>query len=355
MKNQQINNFRNKPVCDGHFHPHERISLDETVSIYKRAFDYFELDKVAVQCLPSYSKVNNYEALYLKNVFPNVYINCGLLHGETFEPYEIQAKKLFDMGCDGFKMLEGKPDYRKQLGKPLDHPSFDKFYAFLEQNKLPLLLHYGDPREFWDKDKIPKWALERGWLYDSSFVHFDEGQKEIERVLEKFPKLHLILAHFFFTSDNYDYAVNLMEKCQNVFLDLTPGTEMYFNFEQDSRWRDFFIKYADRILYGTDTYNWQRDERTYEDQFGHAVNLVRGFLERKEPFFDNWTQRELKKPFGLPNEVLDKIYCENFVRLYGKKPRKLENSLLKAECEKAVSWDISQIEKENISKIIKEI
>ena len=47
-----------------------------------------------------------------------------------------------------------------------------------------------------------------------------------------------------------------MEEYPNLCLDIVSGTEMYFNFSQDpDRWRKFFIKYQDRILYGTDNAN----------------------------------------------------------------------------------------------------
>ena len=211
MKNFEIKGYRANALCDNHIHPHIRIPLTKSTEIYKKVINYLNYDKFAIQALPSYSITNNFEGLYYKSVFSNAFVNCGLIHG-TGEDYLEQVKKLYAMGCDGVKMLEGKPDYRKELGKPLDHPSFDEFYAFIEEKQLPLLLHFGDPREFWDKDKIPEWAIARGWFYDDSFIPFNEGQNEVERVLEKFPKLHLILAHFFFVSDSYDYAVEFIEK-----------------------------------------------------------------------------------------------------------------------------------------------
>lgn len=354
MKNFELNSYREKPICDGHIHSHIKLPIKDSVEIYKKVINHFNYQKFAIQALPSYSVINNFEGLYYKSVFDNAYTNVGLIH-ETEESYLEQAEKLYRMGCDGFKMLEGKPDYRKKLDKPLDHPSFDEFYAFVEEKRLPLLLHYGDPREFWDKDKIPKWALERGWLYDATFTHFDEGQKEVERVLCKFPKLHLVLAHFFFVSDDYDYAVNFMEKWENVCFDITLGTEMYVNFNNDSRWRDFFIKYQDRILYGTDIYNWEQGDSTVEERYAHAVNLIRSFLEKKEPFSDKWTGRKFEKPFGLPSEVLDKIYSKNFIRLYGEKPRALNKPLLKDACKSVNFCGVDETGRENITYIIENI
>ena len=40
-----------------------------------------------------------------------------------------------------------------------------------------------------------------------------------------------------------------MDKYPNVYMDMTPGGEMFPNFELDSeKWRNFFVKYHKRIL-----------------------------------------------------------------------------------------------------------
>ncbi len=129
---------------------------------------------------------------------------------------------------------------------------------------------------------------------------------------------------------------------------------MYFNFEADPKWRNFFIKYQDRILYGTDIYNWEQGDNTVEERYAHAVNLIRSFLEKKEPFSDKWTGGKFEKPFGLPNEVLDKIYSKNFIRLYGEKPRAIAKNLIADECENLQKkFNLTKLETENLKEIIK--
>ncbi len=359
MRNFQLHNYRSKPVCDMHIHLHVEADLDESVAVFKNVMNHFNYQKIALQSLPSYDVVNNLKALYFKSAIAGVYANVGLIHNfdscDTRDYYLKQAEALYAMGCDGFKMLEGKPQYRKQLNKPLNDESLDKFYGFVEEKKLPLVMHFGDPREFWDINKIPKWALERGWLYDESFVHFNTAQKEVEGILEKFPKLNLILAHFFFVSDDIEYAERFMEKWPNVCFDLTPGTEMYFNFnEKPNEWKNFFIKYSNRILYGTDIYNWHKEDFTVEERYSHAVNLERSFLEKKAAFTDKWTGRTLDYPFGFDNDILDKIYYDNFIRLFGKEPRPLNKELIVSETENALrKYELNELETENVKKIIR--
>ena len=69
-----------------------------------------------------------------------------------------QAVRLKQLGFDGMKMLEGKPDTRKNIGLPLDSPLFDKYYSYLEAEGIPVTYHVGDPKVFWDEEKAPDWT-----------------------------------------------------------------------------------------------------------------------------------------------------------------------------------------------------
>lgn len=359
MKNYELHGYRAEPICDMHMHPHVEAQLDESVAIYKDVCEHFNYEKIVLQALPYYDSINNYKTLYFKSQGDGIYANLGRFHyydgRDTKEFYENQVKDLYAMGCDGFKLYESKPECRKVYGRSLCDPVLDKFYEFAEEKQLPMVIHFGDPREFWDINKIPKWALERGWLYDESFVHFDALQKEIEGILEKFPKLQMVMAHFFFVSDDIDYATRFMEKWENVTFDLTPGTEMFFNFnDKPDEWKAFFLKYADRILYGSDIYNWHREGKTVEEKYSHAVNLVRSFLEYKEPFFDKWTNREFAHPFGFSDDILDKIYHDNMIRLFGENPRPIDYELTVHNCKKVVAnGNLNGMQTENMKQIIR--
>lgn len=357
MRNDELNRYRGKPICDMHIHPHVQMPVDETVEVIRSVMEYFHDERIVLESLPSYDVINNFTTLYCKSKLDGVYAGLGLLHrfdgSDTAESYLAQAESLFRMGCDGFKMLEGKPDYRKRLEKPLDDRVFDRFYGFAEEKGLPVVMHVGDPREFWDADRIPRWALERGWLYDDSFVPFRDGHREVEGVLRKFPKLKLVLAHFFFVSDDLSYAEWIMNEWDGVCFDLTPGSEMYFNFsERIDDWRGFFRRYADRILFGSDIYNWRRGDSSMEERYAHAVNLTRSFLEKKGPFLNRWQNVEMKNAFGFCSEVLDKICHDNFIRVFGEERRAADDEYI-AFCAAGFGRDrdLSEEQTANLKKI----
>lgn len=358
MKNYELHQYRPAPICDMHIHPHVEAPLEDSLKVFQNIIDHFNYERIALESLPSHDIINNFKVLYFKSRLPNAYANLGLIHHynetDTQQTYLQQAQAFYRMGCDGFKMLEGKPQNRKQLNRPLDDTLFDGFYDFAEKNELPIVLHFGDPREFWDVNRIPKWALDRGWLYDETYVPFEAAQKEVEGILKKFPNLKLILAHFFFVSDDIDYAEKFMSQWPNVCFDLTPGSEMYDNFNQNiTEWKKFFTKHSDRILYGTDIYNWHQENLSIEERYAHAVNLVRSFLEKKEAFWDHWRGKPMQHPFGFNDNVLEKIYRQNFLRVFGKTPRELDPEFIVHQCQLFLSsYSLTDSETNHMNQII---
>ena len=198
--------------------------------------------------------------------------------GEYMAEY---ARKLRAMGCDGVKMLEGKPQMRKLLPVPdFDDVLWEPFWAYAEATALPILMHINDPEAFWNAD-VPVWAKAQGWFYDESFVNNEAQYTQIINVLTRHPRLKAIFAHFFFMSAQLPRLSNILESFPNVMVDMTPGIEMYENFSANiDGTQAFFKKYSDRIVYGTDIGG--RCVLNGEDKpFNYKENLRRGEIVRR--------------------------------------------------------------------------
>jgi len=163
-----------------------------------------------------------------------------------------QIDTLQAIGFDGLKLIEGKPMVRKLLGLPLDGPEYAGLWAALEERAMPVVLHLADPEEFWDADLCPDWARAQDWYYgDGTYPLKEDLYAEIDRVLQRHPRLKLILAHFYFLSADLRRAGAFLDAHPGVCFDLTPGVEMYLNFARGlDAARDFFIRYQDRLIYG---------------------------------------------------------------------------------------------------------
>lgn len=360
MTNTELHGYRAAPICDSHIHTHTEIPVAQTLTYYRDVMRYFHYERIALQALPSYTVTDNFIALYSKANIEGVYAGVGLHHfgdsRDTAQGYYEQIKALYEMGADGVKMLEGKPGYHRTLGnRRLDDPVYDRFYEFIQEKELPLLMHLGDPAVFWDPVHAPDWVKARGWVYDESYQTLAGLRDEVEGVLEKFPNLRLTLAHFYFMSEDWDFAEDFMARHPRVQVDLTPGTEMFRGFTANyDRARRFFYTYADRILYGTDIYNRAPcTDEEMEKKYGHAVRMVRSFLEKKEEFVSDWIGGEPLRPFGFDNAMLDRLYRDNFLSTYGDTPRPLDDERIAHGCRVCLqSESLNPLERENMQTIL---
>jgi hypothetical protein len=116
---------------------------------------------------------------------------------------------------------------------------------------------------------------------------------------------------------------------------------MYNNFTREyDRSRDFFLRYQDRLIYGTDTTTGQLErhgERGIEIALGRAWG-VRTFLETDRTFpppagLEHWLEPGLRgwRGIALPREALSKIYRTNLERIYGPAPAPLDLAAALAE------------------------
>jgi hypothetical protein len=264
--------------------------------------------------------------------------------GEAFAHY---VDVLLGMGADGVKMIEGKAEMRKRLPIPdFDSPVYAPYWEKMAETRMPLIFHVNDPEEFWDAVKVPDWAREMGWFYgDGTYIDHEDQYRQVLNVLTRYPDLHVVFAHFFFLSAQLDRLAEYFDRFPNMHVDLTPGIEMYFNFAADlERTREFFIKYQDRILYGTDigasALLSDRAGGIQREESLARVEVVRGFLEREGEFnlshlgFLFGGPNAVFKGIHLPNSVLEKIYYRNFQRLAGVTPKPLNPAAIVEECQR---------------------
>ena len=258
-----------------------------------------------------------------------------------------QYKELMEIGFDGIKMLEGKPSEHKRIGKNLNCEALNALYREMEKDGTHLLMHSNDPDEFWDKERAPDWAIERGWVYlDGTYATYEEIKRQTIKILEDHPNIKITLAHFFFLAKNPELLEELFLKYPNLCVDLTPGGEMYVEFyNRYEYYKKFFNKYFDRLIFGTD--------RTYpgDENFADWVfDVVMTFLDtdKVKKGYDN---KELKG-LGLSKEKKDKILFGNFEKRVGTCPKKIDKEKFKAYIEK-YSFALTDKEKETIKILAK--
>ncbi len=253
------------------------------------------------------------------------------------------AARMLRAGCDGVKIIEGKPDMRRALPVPnFDAPVWEPFFAWAERKRIPILWHVNDPEEFWDEARIPAFAKERGWFYGKGSVNNEEQYRQVLALLARHPKLNITFAHMFFLSAHLGRLAEYMREFPNIRVDLTPGIELYVNLSKDpDAARAFFDEFSDRILFGTDIGARAVIGRTPLDrnESFQRVKLCRSFLEKEGEFAMEMDggflmgEGELKLfGLGLPEGTLQGIYHDNFMDFVGAPPRAVKARLVRAEC-----------------------
>ena len=92
------------------------------------------------------------------------------------------------MGCDGVKLLEGKPSMRRAFPIPdFDAPAWEPFWAFAEKTRLPLLWHVNDPEQYWDPSAVSAYAKSSGWGYGADDVNNEAQYAQVRAVLQEHP------------------------------------------------------------------------------------------------------------------------------------------------------------------------
>lgn len=325
-----------KPIIDGHYHNFDWYNHGNR-DFFQATEEYMQVvncRSININALPSGERdvSNNIMAALFKLRHPHVYANGGLVYDTYPVPAvltagmetETQYQELMEIGFDGVKMLETKPTLLKVLGRGVDDPIYEALFAAAERDGTHMVWHVGDPATFWDPELAPPDCIENGWFYgDGTYPSLEEIYSQVLTVLDRHPKLNVTFAHFFFMSDNPKRLAKIFAKYPNVNVDITPGSEMYHNFEKDRAYfRDFFTRYADRIEYGTDC----SDEGNASNYAAH-VSVITRFLTTEELITD-WSADF--SGIGLDEPVLDKIFSENYLRRAGHQPKPINIAALKA-------------------------
>lgn len=324
-------------IIDGHVH----YCPDADAEYFAAFLENSGTDMANLACITRGSGAPCTAAsLSLKEKYPGrFFVSGGLDPAEYFrggedmgERLREQVKSLMASGCDGIKMLEGKPQLRKAFPVPdFDLTCWDAYWTYMEEEQIPLLMHVNDPASFWDREHIPEWAAKMGWFYDDTFINNEEQYRQILTVLARHPALRITFAHFFFMSESLGRLGDVLTKYPNVMTDLTPGIEMYDAFsKQPDETAEFFETFHDRILYGTDTGSRFVYGNTTGKPFDEKENtrrheIVRDFLFEKEPlvigcdghFVHDRPAFEMI-PLGLEGERLDEILSGNYRRFIGR-------------------------------------
>jgi predicted TIM-barrel fold metal-dependent hydrolase len=177
---------------------------------------------------------------------------------------------------------------------------------------VPVMFHVADPDAFFlpiDRfnERYEELAAHPDWSFYGSHYTKDEILEQRDRIFARHPRTTFIAAHVAERPENLAYVSRLLDEHPNLSVDLGARTAELGR--QPYTAREFFLKYSDRILFGTDLVP---EIEMYRLHFR--------FLETADEYFDypsHASRQGRWKIYGLnlPDEVLRKVYRENAMRL----------------------------------------
>ena len=192
----------------------------------------------------------------------------------------------------------------------VDDPRLAPIWDKCGELGIPVLIHTGEPASFWHpKDANNERLLElmekpERYRDPEVFPSWESLMAEQHRMFGNHPQTVFINAHLGWMGNDLASLGRLLDELPNVYTEI--GAVLAELGRQPRFARDWLIRYQDRVLFGKDS--WRPEE--YPVYFRA--------LETADDYFDYYRRRHaFWKIYGLdlPDEVLEKIYFRNALRV----------------------------------------
>ncbi|MEC9096870.1 MAG: amidohydrolase family protein [Planctomycetota bacterium] len=196
----------------------------------------------------------------------------------------------------------------------IDDPRWSPIWKACGQLGIPVIMHTADPIAFfrpidetnerWEElFRHPEWSFP-----PDKYPTRESLLAARNRVIERHPDTNFIGAHLANSSEDLVTVASWLEKYPNLYVEFASrigelGRQPYTA-------RRFFLKYTDRILFGTDG-PWPELRLTYYWRFLETYDEYFPYSEKEFPPQGFWRIYGI----GLPPRALRQIYYENACRI----------------------------------------
>ena len=238
----------------------------------------------------------------------------------------------FEQGAIGVKVWKNIGMVEKDKdGKfiMIDNPKFDPIFDYIEKMGKSVCGHLGEPKNCWlpidqmtvnNDKKYFKENPEYHMYLHPEYPSYEQQIQARDNMLKKHPHLRFMGAHLGSLEWSVDELAKHFDMFPNMSVDmaarichLEKQSQVDYN-----KVRDFFIKYQDHIIYGT-------DEGDYDEPAAQPDSLkahVQGVWTRDWEYLtsDNtmtsWEVDGKFKGLKLPKKVIEKIYYKNALKWF---------------------------------------
>ncbi len=224
------------------------------------------------------------------------------------------------VGCKAWKNIG--MELRDLTGRyvMIDDPVFEPIFTHLENQQRSVVMHIGEPLACWQ-------PLQPGtphYEYYSTHMQWHmHGRTDMpdhtaliaarDRVVERHPKLRVIGAHYGSLEFDVAEVAKRFEQYPNFAVD-TSARLADAAYQDREKVRDFFIRYQDRIIWGSDMVVQHKPDSTSDQQKKLRKGLEDQYALEWSFFAGNDTvtiQGHQCRGLSLPDSVLHKLFFAN--------------------------------------------
>jgi hypothetical protein len=246
-------------------------------------------------------------------------------HNDTWEQETlVYLKNIISKGAVAVKVWKNiGMDLKDMNGKyvMIDNPRFDSLFDYLAKTNITIIGHNGEPKDCWLP--LEKMTVKGNRNYYSQhpeyhmYLHpecpsYEDQIQARDNMLEKHPDLKFIGAHLGSMEWSLDELGMRLDRFPNMAVDLSRMANLQIHALNNwQKTRDFFIKYQDRLIYGTDR---TVSPSANQDEIKKSIHEARlqhwKFFATGDLINEHEGEGELHG-LKLPKEVIDKIYRTN--------------------------------------------
>jgi predicted TIM-barrel fold metal-dependent hydrolase len=208
----------------------------------------------------------------------------------------------------------------------IDDPKFNAVFEHIAALGIPLVGHLGEPKACWQPIEQMQANNNKNYFKNNPQYHmylhpeyptYEEQMAARDRMLEKNPDMVFIGCHLASLEWNVDTLAEWLNRFPNTAVDMAArmGDLFYQTRDDYKKVRNFFIKYQDRLLYGTDIIDRGGDKEAFHKRMHETWLRDWEYLVTDNKMSSNLIEGEFNG-LELPKEVVDKIYTKNTKKWY---------------------------------------
>lgn len=329
-----VEDFQNIEKIDAHVH----YFSEKPAFMEQAVADNFRLVSIDTYAGPDELSIREQEQLALarKKSTPGRIVNTtafelsGWDNPEWLDTQMSYLEESFGRGAVALKVWKNiGMEFKDKDGNfiMIDDPRFDPIFEYVTKNDITVVAHIGEPKNCWlpldemtvknDRSYFTENPQYHMYLHPE-FPSYEEIIKARDAMLRKYPGMKFVGCHLASLEWSLEKMEEFLEEFPESGMDLAHriGHIQYLALEDYDAVRAFFIRYQDRLLYGSDTLpDGTEDPEEFKAQIHETWLRDWKYFATDSLMTSPYLDVEFKG-LHLPRAVVEKVFRKNAEKWY---------------------------------------